>query len=102
LSDHTTADDASRYRDDAEVTRHWPAEPVARLRRHLIRSNHWDKNKEEALLLECGHAVEQAADECLATPPKAPSAMFDHIYASLPTDLAEQREAAIAQAPGAP
>ena len=28
LCDHTTADDASRYRDDAEVSRHWPAEPL--------------------------------------------------------------------------
>ena len=30
LCDHTTADDASRYRNDAEVSRHWPEEPVLR------------------------------------------------------------------------
>ena len=36
LSDHTTADDASRYRKDAEVSRHWRAEPVARLHSYLL------------------------------------------------------------------
>ena len=62
LSDHTTADDASRYRDDAEVSRHWPAEPVARLRSYLTRAKLWDKDKEEALLHECGQSVDRAAD----------------------------------------
>ena len=94
LSDHTTADDASRYRDDAEVSRHWPAEPLARLRNYLMRSNHWDKDKEETLLQECDHAVEEAADAYLATPPQALAAMFQHTYANLPVDLVEQRDAA--------
>ena len=35
LSDHPTADDASRYRSDAEVTRHWHDEPMIRLRGYL-------------------------------------------------------------------
>ena len=45
LSDHTTADDASRYRDDAEVSRHWPDEPVARLRNYLIHIGAWGREK---------------------------------------------------------
>src|SRR6516162_10010411 len=48
LSDHTTADDASRYRDDAEVSRHWPEEPVARLRNYLIKVGVWGREKEDA------------------------------------------------------
>jgi 2-oxoisovalerate dehydrogenase E1 component subunit alpha len=94
LSDHTTADDASRYRDDAEVSRRWPAEPVARLRNFLMHGGIWDKDKEEAVLQECSHAVGQAADEYLATPPQTSSAFFDNIYADLPADLVEQRNAA--------
>lgn len=47
LCDHTTSDDASRYRDDAEVSRHWPAEPLVRLRNFLTAAGHWDKAKEE-------------------------------------------------------
>ena len=102
LSDHTTADDASRYRDDAEVSRHWPAEPVARLRSYLARCHSWDKDKEEALLQECSHAVDRAADDYLATPPLPPAAMFDRAYAVLPADLAEQAAAAGAPIQGAP
>lgn len=91
LCDHTTADDASRYRDDAEVSRHWPQEPVARLRNYLIRTQLWDKQKEEALLLECSHVVEQAAEDYLATAPLGAAAMFEHAYALPPADLAAQR-----------
>lgn len=101
LCDHTTSDDASRYRDDAEVSRHWPAEPLARLRNLLVRSGLWDKEKEEALLRACGSAVEQAAEEYLATPPQAVAANFDYVYAEAPAELVEQREAAIAIAQGA-
>jgi pyruvate dehydrogenase E1 component alpha subunit len=94
LSDHTTADDASRYRDDAEVSRHWAEEPLARLRSYLMHSGIWDKQREEALLQECGHAIEAAADEFLATAPQPPDATFHQTYARLPADLAAQRAAA--------
>jgi 2-oxoisovalerate dehydrogenase E1 component alpha subunit len=101
LSDHTTADDASRYRDDTEVSGHWAAEPVARLRNHLAHHHSWDKDKEEALLQECSHAVDQAADDYLATPPLPQAATFEHTYARVPADLAEQGAAAGAQMPSA-
>jgi 2-oxoisovalerate dehydrogenase E1 component alpha subunit len=101
LSDHTTADDASRYRNDAEVTQHWAEEPVSRLRNYLVRSGIWEKGKEEALLLECSREVEQAGDEYLATGPQAATAMFEHAYARLPVDLAGQREAMVSQSTGA-
>jgi pyruvate dehydrogenase E1 component alpha subunit len=94
LSDHTTADDASRYRDDAEVSRHWAEEPLARLRSYLMHSGIWDKQREEALLQECGQAIEAAADEFLATAPQPPDATFHQTYARLPADLAAQRAAA--------
>ena len=94
LSDHTTADDASRYRDDAEVSPHWAHEPIARLRHYLKATWHWSKNSEDALLQECAHAVEQAAELYLATPPMPAGAIFDHVYARIPADLAAQRNSA--------
>ncbi len=101
LCDHTTADDASRYRDDAEVSRHWPAEPLVRLRNFLTSAGYWDKGKEEALLHECNSAVEQAAADYLAMPPQPLSAIFDFVYAAAPSDLLEQEQAASALAQGA-
>ncbi len=101
LSDHTTSDDASRYRDDAEVSRHWPSEPVVRIRKYLIANRYWDKEREEALLRECTQAVDQAATDYLATPPQPISAGFDHVYASAPEELIEQRSAALSRTRGA-
>ncbi len=99
LSDHTTADDASRYRDDAEVSAHWKREPIARLRDYLVAAGHWSKDDEEALLEDCGERVEAAAEEYLAIPPLLPQSMFDHLYAELPRALREQRAALAQEAP---
>ncbi len=101
LCDHTTADDASRYRDDAEVSRHWPAEPLVRLRSYLTGAGHWDAAKEEALLHECSNAVEHAANQFLAMPPQPLSANFEFAYAVMPAELSEQQELAVILTEGA-
>src|ERR687891_1865318 len=41
LTDHTTADDASRYRDGDEVSGQWAQDPIARLRNHLSAAGAW-------------------------------------------------------------
>lgn len=101
LSDHTTVDDASRYRDDTEVSAFWKEEPVARLRTYLVESNNWNKAQEDELLAECRRQVEQAAEQYLAIQPQAPEAMFDHLYAELPQSLIDQRDAMLAAEPEA-
>ncbi|MBW4706808.1 pyruvate dehydrogenase (acetyl-transferring) E1 component subunit alpha [Roseobacter sp. YSTF-M11] len=88
LSDHTTADDASRYRDDAEVSRHWKAEPLVRLRAHLVAAHGWSKEDEESLLRESRSETETAAERYLATPPQPARAMFEHLYATAPPEIA--------------
>ncbi len=100
LGDHTTADDASRYRDDEEVGRHWREEPIARLRTFLVAQNAWTKEDEEALLTDCKVRIEAAAEEYLAMPPEPPQVMFDYLYAELPEPMIEQRAAAIEEATG--
>jgi pyruvate dehydrogenase E1 component alpha subunit len=92
LGDHTTADDASRYRDDAEVSAHWKEEPILRLRKYLTDGGHWARKDEDRLLEEAGAEVERAAEAYLATPPRAPESIFDHLYAELPRQLDEQRK----------
>lgn len=91
LGDHTTADDARRYRYDDEVQAHWRAEPVARLRDFLVARNAWSKEEEERLLLECRARVETAAESYLALAPRTPASMFDHTYRELPEALISQR-----------
>ncbi|HXP72653.1 MAG TPA: pyruvate dehydrogenase (acetyl-transferring) E1 component subunit alpha [Stellaceae bacterium] len=96
LGDHTTADDASRYRDDAVVTPHWQEEPILRLRRYLTDAGLWSKQDEERLLHETSAEIDAAANAWLATPSLDPATMFEHTYAEPPADLAKQRDAMLA------
>ena len=93
LSDHTTADDARRYRSDTDVSPHWGEDPITRLRNHLVGRGIWAKADEEGLLAEVSGAVDKAVEAYLATPPQGPETIFDFTYKTLPKDLIEQRQA---------
>jgi 2-oxoisovalerate dehydrogenase E1 component alpha subunit len=100
LADHTTADDARRYRDDQAVSPHWQEEPVARLRHYLTQCGVWSKADEEQALAACAAEIDAAAEAYLKLPPAAAATMFDHLYAELPGSLARQRDEAVAGANG--
>jgi pyruvate dehydrogenase E1 component alpha subunit len=100
LTDHTTADDASRYRDDETVGEFWKQEPLARLRNYLSESSGWTREDEESLIADCAAEIEKAAEEYLALAPASPETMFDYLYASLPKDLAAQRDEVLKKAAG--
>jgi 2-oxoisovalerate dehydrogenase E1 component alpha subunit len=91
LGDHTTADDAARYRPPEEVQARWKEEPIARLRAYLVNRKAWSKAEEEQLSAECHERVEAAVERYLATGPRAAETMFDHLYAELPAAYAGQR-----------
>jgi 2-oxoisovalerate dehydrogenase E1 component alpha subunit len=94
MTDHTTADDAGRYRDAETVSAQWSKDPVARLRTYLSANGTWTKQAEEQLIEELNREIDGAVERYLATPPQPPEAMFDHLYAELPAAYAEQRIAA--------
>lgn len=95
LSDHTTADDARRYRDQEEVDHAWSQEPLKRLRQYLNIRGVWNDEKEEQLVEECATQVEAAVDEYINTGKPEISSMFDYMFHELPHDLAAQRERAL-------
>jgi 2-oxoisovalerate dehydrogenase E1 component alpha subunit len=94
LSDHTTADDATRYRKEHEVKNAWRSEPLLRLRAYLKATGAWDDAREEALKAECVALVEAAVEEYLNTAKQSTDAMFDFVFARLPKSTREQRELA--------
>jgi pyruvate dehydrogenase E1 component alpha subunit len=96
LSDHTTADDARRYRDDAEVKAGWQREPMTRLRTWLTAQGAWSGADEAAWKEECGARVDEEVNAYLNTPVQPVEAMFDYLYADPPPELLQQRAAAIA------
>jgi 2-oxoisovalerate dehydrogenase E1 component alpha subunit len=92
LGDHTTADDAARYRAAEEVRARWKEEPIARLRSYLVTKKAWGKENEEQLAAYCKECVEAAAARYLAMSQRPPESMFDHLYAELPRAYAGQRD----------
>ncbi len=94
LSDHTTSDDASRYRDSEEVTAARSREPMVRMRRFLEERQLWSDAQEATWRAECSAEIEAAVQEYLTTPRQPVDAMFDHVYAQLPRGLEWQREEA--------
>ena len=95
LGDHTTADDASRYRDTVTVEAQWANEPIRRLRNYLVRIGAWGPQQEEQLLKECSEAVARAVEDYLATPPPTTIDMFRNLYATLPAAMQSQLDEAL-------
>lgn len=91
LSDHTTADDARRYRSDAEVSAAWKREPIGRLRGFMASRGWWSKEDEERLVGELTAEIDAAVEAYLRLPPQPVAAMFDFLYATLPQSLRAQR-----------
>jgi pyruvate dehydrogenase E1 component alpha subunit len=94
LSDHTTSDDATRYRSAEEVLAARQLEPIARMRHFLQARALWDEADEQALRAACSEEVEAAVRQYLATPKQSTDAMFDFLYAQLTPALHAQREEA--------
>jgi pyruvate dehydrogenase E1 component alpha subunit len=94
LSDHTTADDASRYRDSGEVEEARKLEPLIRLRQYLMDVGAWDQERESALLEDCSARVEAAVEAYLGTEVQPISAMFQFMYRKLPETMQEQQDTA--------
>ena len=94
LSDHTTADDATRYRSDEEVAEAWKLEPLTRMRALLQARGILDEAGEQAMKARYTQEVEAAVKEYLNTPKQSVDAMFDYLFANPPRALADQKEIA--------
>jgi pyruvate dehydrogenase E1 component alpha subunit len=92
LGDHTTADDASRYRDKAEVDAWKAKDPLIRVRKHLERLKLWNDAKEAELVERSEKLIAEAVAraENIAAPHS--SDFFNSMYSELPSDLALQRD----------
>lgn len=92
LGDHTTADDARRYRDPKEVEAWVAKDPLIRTRLYLESVGKWDDTKQVTLEDRAKKIVAEVvrAAEGIEAPHAAD--MFDSMYAQLPEALRVQRE----------
>ena len=82
IGPHGTADDPRLYRDEAEVERWRPLEPLARTGEFLKRIGALDDEQEEAIRAEAKSSIAQSVTEMEAIEHPDESILFDHVYAS--------------------
>ena len=95
LGDHTTADDASRYRPDEELEKWEGRDPILRLRRYLNDQGLWDDDQETVLLEEATGWVEGQVKILEEMEPQAPEEIFTSMYAAMPPHVVEQMQSLI-------
>ncbi len=98
---HSTSDDPTRYRADAEVEAWKKKDPVDRLAKHLRLLGLIDDAHEAKLELELTAEIGAAVNEVEAMGTPARESLFDDVYADLPQHLRDER-AELMAAPPAP
>jgi pyruvate dehydrogenase E1 component alpha subunit len=98
---HSTSDDPTRYRDEAEVEAWRKKDPVDRLKKLLLESGALTEAQDAALEVEFTDAVNEAVRLVEAMPEPERLSLFDDVYGEMPWNLQEQRAqlAALAPAP---
>ncbi len=92
MCDHTTADDASRYRPEGELEAHKKLCPVIRLRNYLVSIDAWNESSEKELYKHVQDKVTQAVDNYLNAGNRTPESMLEYLYETMPQALSEQYE----------
>jgi pyruvate dehydrogenase E1 component alpha subunit len=92
LGDHTTADDATRYRSAEDLKQAWDKDGIKRLQNYLHGEGFWSPDRERELQAECKRTVDKAVAAYLATEAEPPTAMMDYLFETLPEALKPQRD----------
>ena len=92
LSGHSTSDDPKAYRPDGTLEPWRRLDPLARLRRHLERTQGWTEAKDKELEATYDAEIKAAIAAAEKTPLPSLDSMFDDVYETLPWHLVEQRD----------
>jgi pyruvate dehydrogenase E1 component alpha subunit len=87
---HTNADDATRYRDDAEVAAWVDRDPITRLRTHLLDRGLIDEEHIAAFTAEAERVATHLRDGLNRDVEPDPADLFAHVYATPTPQLREQ------------
>jgi pyruvate dehydrogenase E1 component alpha subunit len=96
MSAHTTSDDPTKYRVDAEVEVWKHRDPIQRLRAYLIRSGKADQAFFDDLQREADALAEEIRTGTIGMTEPDPHGMFDHVYVEDDHALIEQQRAEFA------
>jgi len=92
---HTTSDDPSRYRDEADLPEWRTRDPLERYEAYLREQGVLDDETVAAVEDDAETEVERAVETAESVPEPDPSEVFDPVYAALPPRLRRQRAAVL-------
>ncbi|WP_416904574.1 pyruvate dehydrogenase (acetyl-transferring) E1 component subunit alpha [Micromonospora echinospora] len=92
MEPHTNADDATRYRDGAEVEVWRDRDPIVRLEAYLRARGVLDDEAVAAVTAEAEAYAADLRERMHDKPAVDPLSLFDHVYAEPTPQLREQRE----------
>ncbi|HED53212.1 MAG TPA: pyruvate dehydrogenase (acetyl-transferring) E1 component subunit alpha [Phycisphaerales bacterium] len=92
LGDHTTADDARRYRDPKEVEAWLARDPLIRTRKYLEARKLWDDDKETTLKERAKKIVKEVVATAEGIDKPDVASIFDAMYANIPEEVRLQRD----------
>lgn len=92
MGDHTTADDASRYRTQQEIDAWKLKDPIDRVKKFMMKKGFWSESEDQALQAKAVAQVEEAVKTYENTPLDSPSAIFNFMYAEKPWQLKEEED----------
>ncbi len=92
LADHTTADDAKRYRDPAEVEKWLGRDPLIRTRMYLESRKAWDDKKQASLDERAATITNEIVAAADGIDAPHTNECFDYMFAEIPDDLRRQRD----------
>ncbi len=89
---HTTADDPTKYREEAEMQDWKPLDPLLRLQIYLKGKGLWSEEEEEKIKAEAETIINRAIQEAEDFPLPKPEDMFRYTFAELTPNLKEQMD----------
>jgi len=92
MSNHTTSDDALKYRTEEEVKAWERKDPIDRFRIYLKNKDIWSDDLEAEIMKEAEAFVEKEVQEAEETPPPSVEELFIHMYEDMTLKLKEQLE----------
>lgn len=92
MGSHSSSDDASRYRDQAEWESWAKRDPIARFQKYLQLKNLWDEAFEKEVAETAKEEVNAAVKRAENRPLPPPESLFEDVYMDRTPQLKEQQD----------
>ena len=89
---HTTADDPTKYRENEEIERWKPLDPMVRLRSYLKGKGLWSEEVENRMTEDAQKEIDQVVKDAESFPAPKPEEIFEYVFAEMTPQLKEQLE----------